>query len=50
MASFTGAAMVSVMSRMVRDASPSSAVVAPDLMPFLPLASMTREPLPHSVT
>ena len=35
-ASLTEALMFSVSSRMVREASPSSAVVAPDLMPFLP--------------
>ena len=49
-ASLTGASMVSVSSRMVRDASPSSAVVAPDLMPFLPLALTVRLPVPHSTT
>ena len=49
-ASLTGASMVSASSRMVRDASPSSAVEAPDLMPFLPLALTVRLPVPHSVT
>ena len=29
---------------------PSSAVVAPDLMPFLPLAVTVRLPVPHRVT
>ena len=42
--------MVSVSSQMVREASPSSAVVVPDLMPFLPLAVMVRLPVPPSVT
>ena len=35
---------------MVRDASPSSAVVAPDLMPFLPFAVMFSVPVPLAAT
>ena len=35
---------------MVREASPSSSVVAPDLMPFLPFAVMLRVPVPQIVT
>ena len=50
MASLTGASIVSVSSRMVRLASPSSSVEAPDLIPFLPLAVMVSAPVPQSVT
>jgi len=39
-ASFTLAEMLSVSSFIVSEASPSASVVAPDLMPFLPLAVM----------
>jgi len=49
-ASLTGAWIVSVNSRMVRLASPSSSVEAPDLIPFLPLAVSVSEPVPQSVT
>lgn len=49
-ASFTGASMFRVSSRMVRLAAPSSSVVAPDLTPFLPLAVTFRVPEPHRVT
>ena len=49
-ASFTSAVMFKVRSRMVRLASPSVSVVAPDLMPFLPLALTFSVPLPQSVT
>lgn len=45
-----GALMVRVRSRITSHASPSSSVVAPDLMPFLPLAFTVRLPLPHRVT
>ena len=48
-ASFTGASMFSVRSRMVKEASPSS-VVAPDLMPFLPFACTFSVPAPQSTT
>ena len=50
MASLTGASIVSVSSRMVRLASPSSSVEAPDLIPFLLLAVMVSAPVPQSVT
>ena len=50
MASLTGASIFSVKSRMVSDASPSSSVVAPDLMPFLPLAVTVSSPSPQRVT
>ena len=50
MASLTGASIFSVKSRMVSDASPSSSVVAPDLIPFLPLAVMVNSPSPQRVT
>lgn len=39
-ASFTVAEMLSVSSFIVSEASPSASVVAPELMPFLPLAVM----------
>ena len=50
MPSFTGASMFRVRSRMVSQASPSPSVVAPALMPFLPLAMRFSVPLPRSVT
>ena len=50
MASFTLAVMLSVRLLMVNDASPSSSVVAPDLMPFLPLATTLSVPAPVSST
>ncbi|CCX63731.1 unknown [Firmicutes bacterium CAG:791] len=49
-ASLTGAAIVSVSSRMVRDASPSVPVEAPDLIPFLPFAWRTSSPVPQRTT
>ncbi len=49
-ASFAGAEMLSVSSLIMRDASPSSSVVAPDYMPFLPFAVMFSVPVPHMVT
>ena len=42
--------MLSVISSIVREASPSSLVDAPDFIPFLPFAFMVSVPLPHSVT
>ena len=49
-ASLTAAVMSSVRLRIVRLASPSVSVVAPDLMPFLPSAVMFSVPPPQSVT
>ena len=50
MPSLTVAAIDRVSSRIFSHASPSSSVVSPDLMPFLPFASILSVPLPHSVT
>ena len=49
-ASLTGASIVSVSSRMVRDASPSVSVEAPDLIPFLPFAWRISSPVPQRTT
>ena len=50
MPSFTGASILRVSSRIVKEASPSASVVWPDLMPFFPLAVRFRVPAPHNVT
>ena len=49
-ASLTGASIVRVSSRMVRDASPSVSVEAPDLIPFLPFARRISSPVPQRTT
>ena len=49
-ASLTGAWIVRLTFRMVSEAVPSSSVVAPDLMPFFPLAMIFSVPEPEIVT
>ena len=49
MPSFTPALMFSVSDLIVSDASPSSSVEAPVLMPFFPFAVIDSSPLPQSV-
>ncbi len=48
--SFTSAVILRVTFLIVREAFPSLSVVAPDLIPFLPLAVMLIVPVPSIVT